>query len=293
MACLSSEQRRLGDTPWITLTFQQIARTPPSPVKCFGIWSLPWPDTLCLLMYSGLPWLMPQCSMSQLAAEALKIFLLYRLFLQHWPVPSQETECEAGLAAREQQKKKSPPGVLPGVGVTCDGYRLCRAVAALWPWAEPIPTFLQRALQRVCMDMAPSFGFSAQQPQWCTFKIITRVRALSREGHPWCRLLIASGRIRGYVSKWKWCNVTSVRVDWRAFICKKRKALNWKMKGQDGPSFCWRENINSEVGSARWVKSGGWGWTAHISLNAVRPNLTYGPVTERRPSELLLYLLWL
>lgn len=106
MACLSSEQRRLGDTPWITLTFQQIACTPPSPVKCFGIWSLPWPDTLCLLMYSGLPWLMPQCSMSQLAAEALKIFLLYRLFLQHWPVPSQETECEAGLAAREQQKKK-------------------------------------------------------------------------------------------------------------------------------------------------------------------------------------------
>lgn len=32
---------------------------------------------------------------------------------------------------------------------------------------------------------------------------------------------------------------------------QKRKALNWKMKGQDGPSFCWRENINSEVGSAR------------------------------------------
>lgn len=194
---------------------------------------------------------------------------------------------------RTAAKKKSPPGVLPGVGVTCDGYRLCRAVAALWPWAKLIPTFLQRARQRVCMDMAPSFGFSAQQPQWCTFKIITRVRALSREGHPWCRLLIASGRIRGYVSKWKWCNVTSVRVDWRAFICKKRKALNWKMKGQDGPSFCWRENINSEVGSARWVKSGGWGWTAHISLNAIRPNLTYGPVTERRPSELLLYLLGL
>lgn len=107
MACLSSEQRRLGDTPWITLTFQQIARTPPSPVKCFGIWSLPWPDTLCLLMYSGLPWLMPQCSMSQLAAEALKIFLLYRLFLQHWPVPSQETEREAG----QQQKKITARGI--------------------------------------------------------------------------------------------------------------------------------------------------------------------------------------
>lgn len=112
MACLSSEQRRLGDTPWITLTFQQIARTPPSPVKCFGIWSLPWPDTLCLLMYSGLPWLMPQCSMSQLAAEALKIFLLYRLFLQHWPVPSQETEREAG----QQQKKNRRQGYCPVSG---------------------------------------------------------------------------------------------------------------------------------------------------------------------------------
>lgn len=112
MACLSSEQRRLGDTPWITLTFQQIARMPPSPVKCFGIWSLPWPDTLCLLMYSGLPWLMPQCSMSQLAAEALKIFLLYRLFLQHWPVPSQETEREAG----QQQKKNRRQGYCPVSG---------------------------------------------------------------------------------------------------------------------------------------------------------------------------------
>lgn len=164
-------------------------------------------------------------------SRSSKIFLLYRLFLQHWPVPSQETEWEAGLAAREQQKK-SLPGVLPGVGVTCDGYRLCRAVAALWPWAEPIPTFLQRARQRVCVDMAASFGFSAQQPQWCTFKIITRVRALSREGHPWCWLLIASGRIRGYVSKWKWCNVTSVRVDWRAFICKKEKPWTGKWKAK-------------------------------------------------------------
>lgn len=107
MACLSSEQRRLADTPWITLTFQQIARTPPSPVKCFGIWSLPWPDTLCLLMYSGLPWLMPQCSMSQLAAEALKSSFYTDCFsntdLCHH---SKETEWEAGLAAREQQKNR-------------------------------------------------------------------------------------------------------------------------------------------------------------------------------------------
>lgn len=42
--------------------------------------------------------------------------------------------------------------------------------------------------------------------------------------------------------------MTSVRVDWRAFICKNRKALNWKMKGQDGPSFSWKVNINSEAG---------------------------------------------
>lgn len=118
MARLSSEKRRLRDMPWITLTFQQIACMPRSPVKCFGIWSLPWPDTLCLLMYSGLVWLMPQCSESQLAAEALKSPFYTDCFssadLCH---RSKETEWKAGLAAtavkglRAAKKKIAARGI--------------------------------------------------------------------------------------------------------------------------------------------------------------------------------------
>lgn len=62
--------------------------------------------------------------------------------------------------------------------------------------------------------------------------------------------------------------MTSVRVDWRAFICKKRKALNWKMKGQDGPSFCWKVNINSEAGWGDEPRKRGKGRPAQIFLNA-------------------------
>lgn len=44
------------------------------------------------------------------------------------------------------------------------------------------------------------------------------------------------------------------------------------MKGQDGPSFCWKVNINSEVGCGRWAKEGGGkGWTTQSFLNASGP----------------------
>lgn len=172
-----------------------------SPVKCCGIWSLPWPDTLCLLMYSGTVWLMLQCVSA--GTRSTKTFLLYGLYLQLWPVKSwwrnwMKDRTKSHCCEEAASRRNCFPDC-PNLGSN-DNWMCCVGVSP-WPKHRPISQFMQRAWQSACVDMASSKGFTTQQHhQWCTFKIITHVRVLSRNERPWCWLLIASGRIRGYVS---------------------------------------------------------------------------------------------
>ena len=135
-----------------------------SPVKCCGIWSLPWPDTLCLLMYSGLVWLMLQCCMSLLAAEALKPSLYTDCFSNSDPWShSGET------GARDRTSACRCEGVGSGIN-RCQRYcavsgwpvTTTECVVLLsfpWPRHKPIPTFLQRARQRVFAKRGTQLGF--------------------------------------------------------------------------------------------------------------------------------------
>lgn len=218
-------------------------------------------------MFSGLLWLMFQCTVSMLAAQVLKPSL-YTDCISNSDLRShcEETEWETELAGRCCEEVES------GIN-RCRGIALCQA--DLWrllsvSWCCSLTqtqadTHIPAAgtAGTACAYTEASDGFSTQHHQWCTYKIITRVRVLSREGRPWCWLLIASGRIRGYVSNWKWCNVTSVRVDWRAFICKKKKESpelenerqRWSFLLLEGEYKFW--GWMGEIGRDRGVGVGG------------------------------------
>lgn len=117
-----------------------------------GMWSLPWPDTLCLLMYSSLGWLMREWSVPLPAEEALNPSLYTDCFCWSdlWSHNGEENEgsCSRGCTERH----KSQPKILRRVRVTCDKQGMCNAVIVVWPRQELISTFLQL----VFVDVASS-----------------------------------------------------------------------------------------------------------------------------------------